>query len=120
MLPCSTSSSAASTRSLRKPEPPPIRIAPVLRVFMWSFLRRSRARPCPIRRLGSTRSCAADLNNFVALLPRPGRDRPAPHPFAAPPGGDQGGQGPKRRHHCDEKPRPAQKAAPPRLRVERI
>src|ERR1044072_1475066 len=117
MLPCSTSSSAASTRSLRKPEPPPIRIAPVLRVFMWSFLRRSRARPCPIRRLGSTRACAADLNNVGSLLPRPGRDRVPRPPLVAPQGRDREGQGQKPRHHSYEKPRPAQKAAPPRLRV---
>src|SRR5437660_1844134 len=38
MSPRSTSSSAASTRSFEKPEPPPMRIAPVLRVFISASL----------------------------------------------------------------------------------
>src|SRR5437588_8344509 len=38
MLPRSTSSSAASTRSLENPEPPPMRIAPALRVFISASL----------------------------------------------------------------------------------
>src|SRR5205085_10473730 len=38
MSPRSTSSSAASTRSFEKPEPPPTRIVPALRVFISSSL----------------------------------------------------------------------------------
>src|SRR2546423_9823521 len=73
MSPRSTSSSAASTRSFENPEPPPMRMAPALRVFISASLELRRA--LGVERLDALLEVVGLAQPAVALALQFDRDR---------------------------------------------